>query len=58
VFDHPRAVGAGVEIDATAASRSGSALVRFTGMTLVATPDMAAKFASAVASWRGPTETT
>lgn len=56
VFDHPRAVGAGVEVDATATGRSGQALVRFTGMTLVATPDMAAKFASAVVHWRAALE--
>ncbi|HEY6495625.1 MAG TPA: SDR family NAD(P)-dependent oxidoreductase, partial [Trebonia sp.] len=56
VFDHPRAVGAGVEIDATATSRSGSVLVRFTGMTLVATPGMGAKFAAAVEHWRGALE--
>lgn len=54
VFDQPRAAGAGVSVDATATDRAGRALVCFTAMALVATPDMAAKFAEAVERWRGP----
>jgi acyl transferase domain-containing protein len=52
VIDQLQATAAGASVDATAADTSGRLLVRFSGIALVPTPDMAAKFAEAVGHWR------
>ncbi|WP_171908701.1 SDR family NAD(P)-dependent oxidoreductase [Streptomyces nanshensis] len=55
VADEPRRADGGLTVNATAVDPSGRVLVRFTGVTFVATPAMSDKFAEAVAHWQNRT---
>jgi acyl transferase domain-containing protein len=52
VLDDVRKTPGGVTVTATATDGEGRVLQRFTGVTVVSTPDMAEKFRTAVRGWR------
>jgi hypothetical protein len=52
VAEEIRSTATSSTVTVTACDRSGTVLMRLSGVSVVCTPDMAAKFANAVSAWR------